>query len=421
MSISLDDLSDSDQQPKDFRRANGAPMVKRLDGSGKWDRYSRPSSMGGELDDESRLVNWKIDRAMDGTASTPSIAAAVVAKLGQKDDRKELREKAIQAGRGEEAADLGTALHAITERWESEGPYPVPPPYDADVAAYLATLDELGLVSEYIEVKICSDPWRAAGTADRLYRATKPIYVGPQTPPIEPGQLVLADLKTGKSLDYSFRAFSVQLAIYSDGCFYNVETDERTQFPMEMRTDVALLVHLPAGQGQCELHWVDLEVGREGAEIVKQVRAWRKRTDQVFPFVQAPPTDAEILEEAAGPDVASAHPGTWPTDDETWVDAMIPYCQRRINDLGRFSNEARNFLLRRWPEGVRPFAVARPAPLDVTQVLELLDYIEGLYSVPWPVDDPRVEWNRSFRGSNGGIRTNLPPSQIEWPQTATEQ
>ena len=52
--MNLDELSDDEPAAKDFRRANGAPLVRSLDGK-KWDRYARPSGFGHDLDDESAL------------------------------------------------------------------------------------------------------------------------------------------------------------------------------------------------------------------------------------------------------------------------------------------------------------------------------------------------------------------------------
>jgi len=80
-SVPLDDF-ENDPPARDFRRANGAPMVRRLSDPTKWDRYSRPSGFGSDLDDESALVNWRIDRAMDGVALDPSIAATVASHVG---------------------------------------------------------------------------------------------------------------------------------------------------------------------------------------------------------------------------------------------------------------------------------------------------------------------------------------------------
>jgi len=275
--LSLDEFGD-DPVSRDFRRANGAPMVRRLDDPTKWDRYSRPSGWGSDLDDESNLTLWKIDRAMEGVACDPSIAAMVASHLGNKEGAKNRRERAIQRGRGEEAADIGTALHRMTERVEQGDGFAAPEPYATDIAAYLMMLDSAGLTSSFIECKLCNDEWRAAGTADRIYLASREIAIA-GCPPILPGQMILGDLKTGKRLDYSLPGYCIQLALYVDSVFYDVETNERSPLPPELRTDVGLLVHMPAGTGTCSFHWADLQVGREGCRIVRDVRRWRKRSD----------------------------------------------------------------------------------------------------------------------------------------------
>lgn len=417
MSIDLEEL-ESQQDAKDFRRANGAPMVHRPDGSGKWERYSRPSSMGGNLEDENNLTNWKITRAMVGVAHTPSIAAAVIAcRDGDRETHEQLRQRAIQAGRGDEAADLGTALHAITQRVEEDPTFKVPPPFDVDVAAYLECLLRAGLVSRWIEVKVCSDEHRCAGTTDRLYEATKHLEV-PGFSPIEPGDIICGDLKTGKKFDYSHREYAIQTAIYVDGCFYDVNTNQRSPFPDRLRTDLGLLMHMPVGQATCTPVWVDLQVGREGAILTRAVRAWRKRTDDIFPFTF--PAEDLASEMASLADVEpveavppSAEEDGLPVEDvDGWVAAMMVFAQERINVIGRYSTEARNLLLRRWPVGVEPLTESRPLPSQMTEVLDVLDAVEAAYDIPFPANDPRVEWHRNERAQDlDALRARNQPSK----------
>lgn len=378
---------------RDFRRANGAPMVRRIDDTTKWDRYSRPSGWGSDLDDESNLVNWRIDRAMEGVACDPSIAATVAANLGISEGRKERRNRAIERGRGAERADIGTALHAMSARVESGDSFRAPPPYDADLAAYLTVLERAGLTSEFIEVKICSDVWRAAGTADRLYRVGRDLTT-PDGTIIPKGAMLMGDLKTGAKLELKLPGFSVQLAIYADGCFYDVNTDERTPMPEELRMDWGVLVHLPAATGRCELFWCDLRVGRIGAELVRQVRHWRKRIDFAEPFIW-PPEDDVPTEEL--PVIPVPDEAVDPGDDE-WAAALTPFIQERVNAIGLASNEARMMLVRSWPPDI-PTPSEGLAPPQVSRLLTLLDGVEAAMGLPWPLDDPRVEWTRGLHRS----------------------
>jgi hypothetical protein len=412
--LSLDEFG-ADPVARDFRRANGAPMVRRLDDPTKWDRYSRPSSWGSDLDDESNLVTWKIDRAMEGVACDPSIAAMVASNLGVKEGAKERRERAIQRGRGEEAADIGTALHRMTERVESGDGFRAPPPFDADIAAYLMQLDAAGLVSEFIECHLCNDEWRAAGTADRIYRATRELEVA-GCPPVLPGQHILGDLKTGKRLDYSLPGFAIQLALYIDAMFYDVETNVRSPLPADMRTDIALLVHMPAGRASCEFHWLDMQVGREGARIVRDVRRWRRRNDFTIGFTP-PPTDevavmATPMEQLAFGDFVPHEPDIPDgVEHEAWVEAMTSFAQSRINVIGGVA-EARAILLRRWPDDTPTLRQGGISAAQLSAVLDLLDAIEGAFSLPFPPGDPRVEWDRGLHSDqlprNNEPRSNVP-------------
>lgn len=396
---------DNDAPANDFRRANGAPLVRSVDGK-RWDRYARPSGFGKDLDDEDALNRWRLDRAIEGVATTPSLAAAIAANIGRSEGRKERREKAISIGRGEEAADLGTALHAMAHRLETDPGFRAPEPYDADLAAYLTALDGAGLESVFCEVHLCSDAWRAAGTADRIYRLSRELRL-PSGERIEPGTLVIGDLKTGKKLTYNVPGFAIQLAIYCDSVFYDIVTDERTPLPDNLHTGWGLLVHLPVAEQRCDLHWVDLESGREGARIVQAVRAWRKRDDFLVPFA-FPDSDEVAVMSTPIFDLEQLD-STPPENDTEWVDAMLPWVQDRMNFIGGLT-EPRNHLLRAWPDDVVPFRVCRPTASQLSRILELLNQIEAAYSLPFAAGDPRPEWNRGLHKSEV-VRTNEPPAK----------
>lgn len=401
----------TEQEPhaKDFRRANGAPLVRKLDDPTKWDRYSRPSTWGHDLDDESALTLWKIDRACDGVASSPALAAQIAAIHGRKEGRVELRERAITLGKGEEAADLGTALHALAHRFETEPGFPVPEPHATDLACYLAALDEAGLESTHFECTICADIWRAAGTADRIYAIHRELRL-PDGSILEPGQSVIGDLKTGKKLTYNVPGFCIQLAIYADGVFYDVDTDERSPMPDGLRTDWGLLVHLPAGQASCTFHWVDLETGRHGARLVQQVRAWRKRDDYLAEFAFPLSDEVAVL---SSPIYDLEHPVETeePTYDPDWIDAMLPWAQARVNAIGTHP-EARAMLLRRWPIDIPPIRGGELSATQLSRALDLLDSIESAYSLPFPEGDPRVEWNAGLHHDDM-VRGNQPTRSNE--------
>jgi hypothetical protein len=344
---------------------------------------------------------------MEGVACDPSIAATVAANLNRKEGRQERRERAIQRGRGDEAADIGTALHAMSHRVEANDGFIVPPQYAPDIAAYLSALDQAGLDSSYIEVHLCSDAWKAAGTADRLYTATRELVL-PSGDRVAPGQLIVGDLKTGQLKDYSIPGYVIQMAIYCDSVFYDVTTDERSPMPPGLRTDWGLIVSMPAGTGKCELLWCDLEVGRSGAAIVERVRAWRKRKDFVIDF-RFPVDDEVAVLDTPMHSLEMFHVEHSEPDDPgpIWLGQMVDFALARIETIGTVP-EARAALLRQWPSGC-----GRPNPQmstgQMTSVLNLLDAVEAAYQIPFPTGDPRVEWGAGLHKSQL-IRDNEPRS-----------
>lgn len=406
-----------DPPARDFRRSNGAPMVTRPDDSGKWDRYSRPSGWGKDLDDENALVLWKIDRAIDGMATRPDLVAKAASMLGLKEGRKELREQAINAGRGDEAADIGTALHAMAHRIERGDEFVAPEPFASDMAVYLAELDRSGLRTVHCEIALVADRWRAAGTADRIYEATRRIAL-PGGGFLERGHRIIGDLKTGQKFDYSVPGYCIQLAIYADGVPYDVEANVRLEPIAELRSDWGLLVHMPAGQARCELFWTDLTIGRMGAQIVRDVREWRTRKDFVAEFQYPAPTDemaaldAAVLIEGEGLD-----PGAKTLDElepaTEWTTAMAAWCETRIAYIGTLT-EPRAALIRLWPGTIPPLRHGGHTAAQVSQILDLLDRIEAAYSLPFPPGDPRPGWDQGLHHTEMD-RSNAPRTKEPEP------
>ena len=46
-----------------------------------------------------------------------------------------------------------------------------------------------------------------------------------------------------------------------------------------VRQDRALIIHLPAGQARCDLHWIDITAGWDAAHLAAAARTWRSRRD----------------------------------------------------------------------------------------------------------------------------------------------
>lgn len=380
--IDIDDLADNHEGRKDYRRANGSPLVSNPNDPSKTERYRRPSSYGKPLDDENALVEWKLWKAMQGVARSSALQAQVAAcKDEDKITKKELRETALDRGAANEKADLGTGLHAMTARIEDpKDLFEIPDQYVQDLKAYGDELERLGLVSEYIEVHIVNDDFRAAGTADRIYRTTKPL-VTPEGETLPPGTLVLGDIKTGTKLDFGLPAYCVQMAIYATGRFYDIHSESRIETP-PINNRWMLLMHLPVGKGRCDAMWLDINVGLHGAfltfEVLKWRNQWKSGSAPGFNGYQVPdPFDAEeaIIETFDAVEVDGD--ASTPSPEE-----YIAAINERIAQIGDHA-DARKMLTHTWPKGVPTPKRGLSEPEHILAVMDVLDEIEKRYSLPF--------------------------------------
>jgi len=397
-SIDVNLLDDEHEQRNDYRRANGSPLVSDPNDPSKTLRYRRPSSYGKPLDDDSALVEWRIWKSMIGVARSKALAAKINAcKDEDKAEKRALRDEATDKGSANEAADMGTALHAMTARIEDTTDVDFDPPeqYVADLRAYTEMLQDYGLVSEYTEIHMVNDAYRAAGTADRIYRTTRELS-SPDGRVWPVGTLFLADLKTGAKLDFSLPGYCVQCAIYADGVFYDVHAERRLPTP-EINPYWCMIVHLPVGGHRCELLWISVELGLRGALLAYDVKEWqnawkagRDGHDAVVVTVPAPPALAAV------PDLNTSEPDPeWQQHDaemdaEEMIRGMVEYIQVRVRGCGAHP-QARARLSQQWPTGVPTPKQGLSEPAHITQVLDLLDAVERDFSLPFVGGDPRIK------------------------------
>jgi hypothetical protein len=172
-------------------------------------------------------------------------------------------EEAMQAAKADAKANIGTAVHEFLERIELGDSITVPAPWDKDVAAYQETLAsaKLSTVPGMIERTVVLEEFNLAGRFDRIVTFGSYNYI--------------ADLKTGETLDWSWGSIAIQLACYAHAdSLYDWDTNTHEPMP-QVEQDLALVIHLPAGQARCTLHWVDIAKGWEAAQHTHYVRKWR--------------------------------------------------------------------------------------------------------------------------------------------------
>jgi hypothetical protein len=338
-------------RPEPPRDRYGRYLIASPDGTDKKLSYTRATTVAETIDSRYNLEQWAVRTTAQGIIARPDIYAAMAA--AHPDDRKrwkELCEQAKEAAKGSQGATLGSALHSFTEQVDRGYAATIPAPWDADVGAYKEALGRAGvqILRDHIENVIVLDDWQIAGMFDRLVRVD--------------GELVVADLKTGRDLTWSWGAIAVQLGIYAHADhLYDPTTATRTPFPA-VNQERALVMHLPVGQARCDLYWVDIAAGWEAAQHCRWVRAWRNRRNLATPLRTADcsTTAADPPERTADRSTAAALTPALPqaTALRNRVEA--------IRQAGAIST-----LIRHWPADVPTFKQAHthtPAQLDLIRV-----------------------------------------------------
>ena len=267
----------------------GRPMVMEPNGK-KRIPYRRTTTFVGCLDDTNGLIKWKARQVALGMGQRSDLVlAAAAADPADKAKLGEIADKAAEAAKSGAAADIGTALHGFTERIDRGQPLGnIPAEYAADIDAYRKATEHIEWLG--IETFRVHDDWQVAGTADRLGRF-------PWSDRIK-----ICDIKTG-SIDYPHK-MSMQLAMYSRSTPYDIATDTRVSDPAEIDLNTGVIIHLPAGQGECTLYEIDLTKGWGACLIARQVWSWRGTRDltRKLEAPNKPPTWDSLIAEAASLD-----------------------------------------------------------------------------------------------------------------------
>jgi hypothetical protein len=230
--------------------------------------YQRVTTLAGLMEARHNLEKWGKRNVARGLTLRPDVLAAIAACPDEDKGRLDhLCEQALEAAAGSAGSTLGTALHEMTARVDSGEKFMPPPPWDVDIKAYRDLLEKarIAICPAWIEQTCVVPGLGVAGTFDRIVEVKDRLWV--------------ADLKTGKSLDYGWCAIAIQLSCYAHAEYiWDWEHGARNVMP-EVDKKRGLVIHLPAGTGRASLHVVNLEAGWEAAKQAMWVREWRARKD----------------------------------------------------------------------------------------------------------------------------------------------
>jgi hypothetical protein len=335
--------------------------------TGKERGYTRVTTIAKVLDDSSSLADWKTRMAITGIVQRADLLAQASTSLDDRSKLNKIANDAIEAAGAYSRANLGTALHSITQQLDLGMKPQILQGLQADIETYVASIAawDFGMRKEWIEVLLINDEYEYAGTADRIVTTRD-------------GKICIFDLKTGTDLSYSFGSIAVQLAMYAHADWiYDWKTGERTPLPEGLDMKEGIICHLPAGEATCKFYTVDLEAGWEAAKMSFATRDWRKRKDLFKPY--------KFSDEKQGDVVPVVNP--IPQDDipapsneltirQGWVKARI----------ANLSPKAQNMLKVTWPEGCPKLVECDNAQLD--KLVAALQVVEAEHDIPFFDADP---------------------------------
>lgn len=254
----------------------GRPLIDPIDG-GKPIPYTRVSTLAKALDDKTALTDWKCRQTAIGLAARPDLVTKTKAVGDDRRALKEVVEEALSAAQSDRAANVGTALHAFTEKIDAgvapEDLVSMTDPLFLDLVAYREATASLTMKAA--ELFVVCDQLQAAGSFDRLV----------QVPGVG---LIVADVKTGQHEPDYPHGVAQQIAIYANSTLYTPDQGRIASLAdLGVRTDTGLLIHLPSERGLCNLYLIDLNHGWALAQTAVAVRAAYK-TKPLTPYTCAP-------------------------------------------------------------------------------------------------------------------------------------
>lgn len=268
------------------------PVIDILDKNGKvvgTQAYTRASTLGKAIEDTYHLDRWKqrcVAYGMSRRKDLVALAAAVETNEG--DDRKpldEICEKAHEAAKGDSGANIGTALHKLSERKDKDEDLSWLPDIILEaIERYAECMTYCRVLAT--EIFVVCDELETAGSFDRVVELLVDLefmHKGQRTI-IPAGTILILDLKTGKlaSAKYWGADYGAQQTVYANGVPYHptrgrIAWSEILGEDVEPNKEWALILHVPGDSPQdAGFVLVDLEIGAEMAGLAVEVRTMRK-------------------------------------------------------------------------------------------------------------------------------------------------
>jgi hypothetical protein len=358
----------TEEAPKDRW---GRYLVQQPEGKPRG--YTRVTTVAKTLDDTASLADWKVRMAITGLVQRPDLLAQASTSIDDRARLNKIANDCVEASGGYSRANLGTALHAITEQIDLGLKPAILPGLQADIDAYIAGIAAYGIKmhDEFIEVLLINDELEYAGTADRIVT-------------LMDGRLVIFDLKTGTDLSYSYGNIAVQLAMYANAeWMYNWKTGERQPMP-DLDKTVGIICHLPAGDATVNFHEVNLVAGWDAAKQSFATREWRKRKDLFKPYTFSDKPRTPTARKTKATEIHDAIDKIADViESPKSLTARAGWMKARIQAL---TVPAQKMLVLSWPVGVPHFDQCTNEHFDA--LVRVIELVEAEHSAPFFEPDP---------------------------------
>lgn len=293
--------------------------------------WTRATTLAETISDLYAINRYKLQMATIGFANNPHLLEPFEGVTREtrgenKDDLNTAHERAAWLAGDKVPAMWGTRMHLWIERLSRDEITlaDVEPKYRDEVTAWAAAMADAGLsaVPDLIERRIAVPVYGVAGTLDQVVQIHRSVSVriNNKVFRLQAGDYCIGDVKSGRDLTYAEKEISRQLAIYAHGVRQGLVArwdpeaepvrpedggawvwEKISISPKEIRTDVAVVMHVPIGKKQCTLNWINIERGWKGLQLCEAVRDDRREKGLLVPF-----SVAEVPTEAAPPVVRAA-------------------------------------------------------------------------------------------------------------------
>lgn len=312
------------------RDKKGRPYIKEIDIlgnlTGRDVTYTRVTTYIDCVDDKSALARWGERQLVKGLLGGRGARFRAEASALLTDDKKfnlnQLIKKIKEAAGAEDQAAIGTAVHAITERYDLGLELGVIDElYAPDLESYIQATRFIKHI--YVERLMVNDEIQTAGTPDRIVE-----YLPCEVCGIS---YYIFDLKTGRVDAYTQNSQAMQLAVYAHSKIYDAETGQRTQ-PVQVCLHKAIICALPAGSGRAELQWIDIATGWNLVKVATSVRKARSIKAHRIPFVAAPNLRL-MISQVEGPNAKNELNALYRQYKEFWTPELTEVVSRRLGEV----------------------------------------------------------------------------------------